>query len=69
MQSKTERRICGTCEYWTGLRNPIFASNGEPKVNIEDKEGCCEYYSSHFYEQSRQYDRNCKKYSKWTELL
>lgn len=69
MQSKTDRRMCGTCEYWTGLRQPIFVGNGIPKVNIIDKTGSCECSISNFEGQSRQCEKACKNYSKWTELF
>ena len=34
MQSKTDRKICGTCEFWSGKREPVFDQNGNPKINI-----------------------------------
>lgn len=69
MQSKTDRLICGTCEFWTGSRQPIFSCNGFPKINIIDKIGNCECPLSKFDGQNRESNKNCKNYSKWTELL
>lgn len=69
MISKTERTICGTCEYWTGMREPIFDKNGNPKIRIDDEAGVCCNYKSRFGDQPRKKDANCKKYSKWTEIL
>ena len=42
MQSKTDRKMCGTCEYWTGNREPVFDAKGTPKINIYDRFGVCE---------------------------
>lgn len=66
---KTERTICGTCEYWTGKRNPIFDKKGMPKVDIIDKMGQCENINSIFLDKERREELNCKHFSKWTELL
>ena len=69
MISKTERRICGTCEYWTGKREPVFDKKGIPKVSMDDQSGECENESSRFCEQPRDRSSSCVKYSKWTEIL
>ena len=69
MRSKTDRKICGTCEYWTGNRVPVFDSKGTPKVDILDLYGLCENQNSKFKETSRINKYNCKYHSKWTELL
>ena len=58
MRSKTDRAICGTCQYWTCAREPIF-----------DDSGNCEHPQSAMYEQNRKKDGKCKCYYKWTELL
>ncbi|MDO5153917.1 MAG: hypothetical protein Q4D50_11265 [Eubacteriales bacterium] len=69
MQSKTDRVICGTCEYWTGNRCPSFDKNGVPKIDIIDKTGLCENQASRFIDQQRQNDQKCIHFSKWTEIL
>lgn len=69
MISKTERIICGTCEYWTGNRNPVFDKKGNPKVDIADETGQCENVMSRQYEKSRKRDASCVHFSKWTELF
>ena len=68
MKSKTDRIICGTCEFWTGKRLPVFDLKGKPKIDIIDEYGVCE----HPYVQkgqSRRKDLKCIRYSKWTEIL
>lgn len=42
MRSKTNRMICGTCEYWVGDRKPVFDKNGTPKIDIYDSNGLCQ---------------------------
>lgn len=69
MQSKTDRAICGTCEFWTGERQPIFATNGVPKVNIIDKTGSCECPVGNLEGETRGCEQKCKYFSKWTELF
>ena len=69
MRTKTDRIICGTCEYWTGKREPVFDSKSQPKVDIFDEFGNCECSNSSKYEQKRKKDLNCKCYFKWTEIL
>ena len=69
MRSKTDRVICGTCDFWTGNRVPVFDSQGVPKVDIFDRIGQCENQNSRFVDQVRNCDKNCKNHSKWTELL
>lgn len=69
MRCKTERAICGTCQYWTGAREPVFDSKGNPKVDIFDNCGNCECTQSSKYEQNRKNDGKCKCYFKWTEIL
>ena len=36
MLSKTDRKICGTCQFWTGKRDPVFDRKGVPKIDISD---------------------------------
>lgn len=43
MRSKTDRVICGTCEYWTGNRMPAFDQKSNPKIDIYDENGFCEH--------------------------
>lgn len=69
MRSKTTREICATCEYWTGKRKPVFDSNGVAKIDIIDRAGDCEEVNSRFFEKTRENDRRCNRYSKWTEIL
>lgn len=69
MQSKTDRKICGTCEYWSGNREPIFDKKGIPKINIIDIEAFCCKPNCRFTDIIRKSSLNCKMYSKWTELL
>ena len=69
MQSKTDRRMCGTCEYWTGKREPVFDRKGNPKINIYDKRAICNKQDYRFADQNREYQHGCCRYSKWTEIL
>lgn len=69
MRSKTDRVICGTCQYWTGMREPVFDGNGKPKIDIHDSEGLCENPHSNFDGAERKSGMKCCKYSKWTEIL
>lgn len=68
-QSKTDRKMCGTCEYWNGDREPVFNEKGIPKIQINTDEGFCEKQGSRFLDELRKYDLRCKCYSKWTEIL
>lgn len=69
MRSKTDRIMCGTCQYWTGAREPVFDCKGNPKVDLFDVFGNCECAQSSKYEQTRKRDGKCIRYSKWTELF
>lgn len=69
MRSKTDRVICGTCEFWTGMRNPVFDSKGIPKIDIIDNLGLCQNPCSSFCDVERKNHLNCIRYSKWTEIL
>lgn len=69
MQSKTDRKMCGTCEYWTGNREPVFDAKGTPKINIYDRFGVCEKQGHRFADQNRENKLCCGRYSKWTEIL
>ncbi len=69
MRSKTTIEKCGTCQFWTGNRMPVFDSLGIPKVDIIDTIGQCENVASRFFEDSRMQNAKCKHFSKWTELL
>ena len=68
MRSKTDRIICGTCQYWTGAREPVFDAKGTPKVDILDEFGLCEHFMLD-ENISRRRDLKCKCFSKWTEIL
>lgn len=69
MRCKTDRKICGTCEYWTGERNPVFSSKGVPKIDVCDNTGICQNVHSRFTDKERKKDSCCIHYSKWTEIL
>lgn len=68
MRSKTDRVMCGTCQYWTGQREPVFDKNGNPKVDIFDEYGACEHPHVPI-EAKRRRDLRCVRHSKWTEIL
>lgn len=67
--SKTDVIKCGTCEYWTGERKPIFDRHDMPKVNIIDGIGDCENQESRFCGQPRPQGLKCKAFTKWPELF
>ena len=69
MQSKTDRKICGTCEYWAGKREPVFDQHGRPKINIIDRYAVCNRQDYRFADENRKCDLKCGKYTKWTEIL
>lgn len=69
MRSKTDRKICGTCEFWIGNRIPVFDTKGIPKIDILDDYGICQNQNSRFTDEKRSNKLNCKNYSKWTEIL
>lgn len=69
MASNTDTIKCGTCEYWTGQREPVFDRKGQPKVKIIDRIGNCEKEGSRFCGQTREQQLHCKYYSKWPELF
>ena len=69
MISKTDVIKCGTCEYWTGRREPVFDAKGNPKVRIDDTHGECQKQESRFCDQNRDQNLKCKYYSKWPELF
>ena len=69
MISKTNIVKCGTCEYWTGKREPVFDAKGSPKVRIDDFFGECQKQESRFCDQKRDQKLKCMHYSKWTELF
>ncbi len=48
MKSKTTTIKCGTCEFWTGKRAPIFDVNNNPVVDIIDSFGECQNVNSRF---------------------
>ena len=69
MRSRTDVEKCGTCEYWTGKRNPVFDKKGRARIDIIDDVGLCENVNSKFLDESRRQERMCCRYSKWTEIL
>lgn len=69
MQSKTDRKMCGTCEFWSGNREPVFDQKGMPKVNIYDKRAICNKQDYRFADQNRDREAKCGRYSKWSEIL
>ena len=69
MKTSTETVKCGTCQYWTGDREPVFDAKGQPKIDIRDEFGNCEKVGSRFCGQKRKKSLKCKHFSKWTELF
>ena len=70
MRSNTNTEKCGTCQYWTGRRNPVFDKNGNPKVDIIDRVGNCENENyKRFCGTRRTQNSKCIHFSKWTEIL
>ena len=69
MRSRTDRTICGTCEFWTGNRQPVFDKNGNPKIDIIDDSGFCQNVNSNFLDTIRKCGYKCCGFSKWTEIL
>lgn len=69
MQSKPDRKMCGTCEYWIGKREPGFDRQGMPKVNIHDMHGQCSKQGHRFTDETRWREQCCARYYKWTEIL
>lgn len=69
MQSKTDRKMCGTCEYWSGNREPTFDRQGKPKINIFDTHAVCNKQGHRFTDENRWRDNCCGRYFKWTEIL
>lgn len=53
MRSKTDRKICGTCEFWIGNRIPVFDAKGIPKIDILDDYGICQNQNSRFTDEKR----------------
>lgn len=62
MESKVERKICGTCMYWNGRREPV---EGKPKIAILDECGICQNPVSSKSGESRKKDAKCKEYLQW----
>ena len=69
MKRGLDRKLCATCEFWTGNRDATFDAKGNPKLDVFDKDGNCENINSRFFDQIRNLDKNCCCFSKWTELL
>ncbi len=69
MQSKTDRKICGTCEYWAGNRELIFDQHSKLKINIYDKHAPCNKQDYRFANEERDCQKSCGRYSKWSEIL
>lgn len=69
MRSKTTTMKCGTCEYWTGKRKPVFNEKSIPMVDVIDTFGECQNTDSRFCDQKRGQGVKCVHYSKWTELF
>lgn len=59
MESKIDRKICGTCAYWEGNREILPQKN---KVAILDEEGICQCSISSKSGEVRRKDRFCKCY-------
>ncbi len=69
VKSMTTTVKCGTCQFWTGSREPGFDSQGKPIVFVHDSNGACENVHSRFCDQDRKESARCVLYSKWTEIL
>lgn len=59
MESKITRKICGTCLFWDGCREPLISKK---KVAIIDEVGKCQCPISSKSGQIRKKDLNCKFY-------
>ena len=58
MRSKTDRKICGICEFWTENRELVFDKKGTPKIVISDESGLCENPNSNFTDIIREKSKN-----------
>ena len=59
MESKIDRKICGTCIYWNGHREIVARKN---KVAILDESGVCRSLISSKSGEERRKDLCCKCY-------
>ena len=46
MRSKTDREICGTCQHWTGKREPVFTAKISETEGITNNTNLGKHYSS-----------------------
>ena len=53
MQSITDRKMCDTCEYWSGKREPVF-----------DRHAICNKQDYRFADENRGCQQCCTRYSK-----
>lgn len=65
--SKVYNLCCGTCEYWSGSRE-LDAVNHGRIANIITKVGKCSCKDSPQCRKNMDYDKNCRKWEKWSEL-
>lgn len=66
----TTTKICGTCDFWTGKRIPVYDQHSMEKVDIFDRVGNCENENAKRHTgQIMQKQQKCKYYSKWSELV
>lgn len=61
MESKIDRKMCGTCMYWDGHRELLLHKN---KVAILDEIGVCQCPISSKSGEARKKDLSCKCYDK-----
>lgn len=67
MESKADRKMCGTCLYWSGPREIIYGE--QKKVVMFEETGKCECPQSSMFKQDRYRQRSCKCYENWVENL
>lgn len=66
MVSKLERKICGTCMFWSGKREKTNEEN--VRVVMYDEEAVCECPISSKSGELRRKDLKCKEHTKWEEI-
>ena len=64
MESKVERKICGTCIFWNGSRELL---QNKRKVAILDEYGTCACPVSSKHGEIRKKDAQCKVYENLLE--
>ena len=67
MESNASRVMCGTCLYWNGQREIIYAK--KTKVVTFEETGQCECLASSKLGETRKRQLKCKNYLNWIENL